>query len=339
MFGMSTMTVYRAIGAGEFPAIRGPRAAVRAGTGHRGDGRGRDRRPDRRRRGRVGPRGGGPVSSVFEHLDQVVERLAVAARRAAGRRVRVDRAPVGGGVRGRGAGVVAGLRAVEPAAGVAGGAGRGGGRAGERGAVGAARRRSERAGGAAGRELGCRSGGCAPPGGPHHERCRGWSVMHSVGALILFSILGAVICAKARVAGGAVVFSLIGLVLFVSTPAGRALPEAVSGFVSAVDGAATPALTDETERPREAAVPADDGRGRRDERRRSVGPGGPSGPGGPRNSGGPPAAAGPVGPRRSTAGLPVKGAALRSASLRDGLRPPCDREPRRPCTPRRTAAG
>ena len=33
----------------------------------------------------------------------------------------------------------------------------------------------------------------------------------------------------------------------------------------------------------------------------------------------PPAAAGPVGPRRSTAGLPVKGAALRSASLRDGL--------------------
>jgi hypothetical protein len=36
----------------------------------------------------------------------------------------------------------------------------------------------------------------------------------------------------------------------------------------------------------------------------------------------PHAAAGPVGPRRSTAGLPVKGAALRSASLRDGLRPP-----------------
>jgi hypothetical protein len=85
----------------------------------------------------------------------------------------------------------------------------------------------------------------------------GWSVMDSVGALILFSILGAVICAKARVAGGAVVFSLIGLVLFVSTPAGRALPEAVSGFVSAVDGAATPALTDETDAPRETAVPAD----------------------------------------------------------------------------------
>ncbi len=66
--------------------------------------------------------------------------------------------------------------------------------------------------------------------------------MPSVGAMILFSILGAVICAKARVAGGAVVFALIGLVLFVSTPAGRGLPEAVSGFVSTVDGAASPAL-------------------------------------------------------------------------------------------------
>ncbi len=66
--------------------------------------------------------------------------------------------------------------------------------------------------------------------------------MGSVGALILFSILGAVICAKARVAGGAVVFALIGLVLFVSTPAGSGLPAAVAGFVSTVDGAASPAL-------------------------------------------------------------------------------------------------
>ncbi len=71
----------------------------------------------------------------------------------------------------------------------------------------------------------------------------------SIGALILFSILGAVICAKARVTGGAVVFALIGLVLFVSTPAGRGLPAAVSGFVSTVDGAATPVLTKTTEAP------------------------------------------------------------------------------------------
>ena len=82
--------------------------------------------------------------------------------------------------------------------------------------------------------------------------------MDSVGALILFSILGAVICAKARVAGGAVAFALIGLVLFVSTPAGSGLPAAVAGFVSTVDGAATPVLTDT---PREAQVPASDGEG------------------------------------------------------------------------------
>ena len=77
--------------------------------------------------------------------------------------------------------------------------------------------------------------------------------MPSVGAMILFSILGAVICAKARVAGGAVVFALIGAVLFVSTPAGRGLPEAVSGFVSVVDGAATPALNGDS---RETPTPS-----------------------------------------------------------------------------------
>ena len=79
--------------------------------------------------------------------------------------------------------------------------------------------------------------------------------MHSVGALILFCVLGVAICARARVAGGAVVFALIGLVLFVSTPAGRALPAAVSGFVSTVDGAATPALTGAS---RETAAPSRD---------------------------------------------------------------------------------
>ena len=70
--------------------------------------------------------------------------------------------------------------------------------------------------------------------------------MHSVGVLILFCVLGVVICAKARVPGGAVVFTLIATVLFVSTPAGRALPAAISGLVSTVDDALTPALTHET---------------------------------------------------------------------------------------------
>jgi hypothetical protein len=64
----------------------------------------------------------------------------------------------------------------------------------------------------------------------------------SVGVLIFFAIVGAVICAKARVAGGAVVFALVALVLFVSTPAGAGLPGALSGFLSTLDSAATPAL-------------------------------------------------------------------------------------------------
>jgi hypothetical protein len=68
--------------------------------------------------------------------------------------------------------------------------------------------------------------------------------MGSVGVLILAAVLGAFICAKARVASGAVVFSLIGVVLFVSTPAGSGLPGAVSGFLDRVDNSTTPALVE-----------------------------------------------------------------------------------------------
>jgi hypothetical protein len=68
--------------------------------------------------------------------------------------------------------------------------------------------------------------------------------MGSVGVLILFAVVGAVICAKARVPAGAVVFSLIALVLFVATPAGAGLPGAVSEFVDAFNDASSPALTD-----------------------------------------------------------------------------------------------
>ncbi|GEL23837.1 hypothetical protein PSU4_27910 [Pseudonocardia sulfidoxydans NBRC 16205] len=67
----------------------------------------------------------------------------------------------------------------------------------------------------------------------------------SVGVLIVFAIVGAVICAKARVAAGAVVFSLVALVLFVATPAGQGLPDAVSSFLSTVDHSTTPVLTHE----------------------------------------------------------------------------------------------
>lgn len=64
----------------------------------------------------------------------------------------------------------------------------------------------------------------------------------SVGVLIFFALIGAFICARARVAGGAIVFSLVAFVLFVSTPAGSGLPGAISDFLSTIDQASTPAL-------------------------------------------------------------------------------------------------
>ena len=67
--------------------------------------------------------------------------------------------------------------------------------------------------------------------------------MPSVGVLILFAAVGAVMCARARVAGGAVVFALIGLSMFVSTPVGSGLPGAMSSFFSFSFGAIIPLLT------------------------------------------------------------------------------------------------
>lgn len=64
----------------------------------------------------------------------------------------------------------------------------------------------------------------------------------SVGVLIFFALVGAFICARARVAGGAIVFSLVAFVLFISTPAGSGLPGAISDFLSTIDQASTPAL-------------------------------------------------------------------------------------------------
>jgi hypothetical protein len=64
--------------------------------------------------------------------------------------------------------------------------------------------------------------------------------MGSVGVLIFFAIIGALICAKARVAGGAVAFSLIALVLFISTPAGSGLPKLLGDFLTTVSDASQP---------------------------------------------------------------------------------------------------
>ncbi len=62
----------------------------------------------------------------------------------------------------------------------------------------------------------------------------------SIGVLIFFAVVGAAICAKARVAGGAIVFALVALVLFIGTPAGAGLPGMVSGFLGTVSQASQP---------------------------------------------------------------------------------------------------
>lgn len=67
--------------------------------------------------------------------------------------------------------------------------------------------------------------------------------MSGTGPLILFAVLGAVICVKTRSASGAVVFSLIALVLFVATPVGQGVPGAIGALMSVVDQATSPVLT------------------------------------------------------------------------------------------------
>ena len=62
----------------------------------------------------------------------------------------------------------------------------------------------------------------------------------SIGVLIFFAVVGAAICAKARVAVGAIVFALVALVLFIGTPAGAGLPGMVSDFLSTVSQASQP---------------------------------------------------------------------------------------------------
>jgi hypothetical protein len=75
--------------------------------------------------------------------------------------------------------------------------------------------------------------------------------MSAVGLLIFVAIAGAFICAKSRSAGGAVAFSLLALVLFIATPVGQGLPSAIGSFLTAIDSAATPALTGD---PQQAGV-------------------------------------------------------------------------------------
>jgi hypothetical protein len=66
--------------------------------------------------------------------------------------------------------------------------------------------------------------------------------MTGVGVLIFFALVGAFICARARVAGGAIAFAVVAVVLFVTTPLGAGLPGAISEFLSGLDRASAPVL-------------------------------------------------------------------------------------------------
>ncbi len=68
--------------------------------------------------------------------------------------------------------------------------------------------------------------------------------MDHAGVLIFFALTGALICAKARSAGGAVLVGVLALASFVSTPAGSGLPGAVADFLGAISEA-TAALSDD----------------------------------------------------------------------------------------------
>ncbi|WP_075334764.1 hypothetical protein [Pseudonocardia sp. Ae717_Ps2] len=71
--------------------------------------------------------------------------------------------------------------------------------------------------------------------------------MDIVAALIVFSLIGAVICVKARAAAPALFFGVVAVVLFCMTPLGSGLPGAaadVAGWIgdhgaSAVEADAT----------------------------------------------------------------------------------------------------
>ncbi|MDN5851981.1 MAG: hypothetical protein L0K86_03890 [Actinomycetia bacterium] len=64
--------------------------------------------------------------------------------------------------------------------------------------------------------------------------------MPGVGVLIFFALAGSFICAKARVAGGAVILALVALLLFIGTPAGAGLPGAIGGLLSTISQASEP---------------------------------------------------------------------------------------------------
>ncbi|MPZ64556.1 MAG: hypothetical protein GEU83_03225 [Pseudonocardiaceae bacterium] len=62
--------------------------------------------------------------------------------------------------------------------------------------------------------------------------------MNVVVALIVFSALGAVICARARAAGPALFFGVVAVALLAATPLGEQLREGVESVIEAGQQAA-----------------------------------------------------------------------------------------------------
>lgn len=70
--------------------------------------------------------------------------------------------------------------------------------------------------------------------------------MPSVGLLILLVIGIGALCVRQRAAGAASVCSGLAVLFIVSTPLGSGLPGLVAAVFSAIDSAATPALSHDT---------------------------------------------------------------------------------------------
>ena len=59
-----------------------------------------------------------------------------------------------------------------------------------------------------------------------------------IAALAVFSAIAALICARAFAAGPALFFGAVAVVLFVATPLGAGLPDAVAAIASAIGNVA-----------------------------------------------------------------------------------------------------
>lgn len=62
--------------------------------------------------------------------------------------------------------------------------------------------------------------------------------MDVVSALIVFAALGAVVCARARAAGPALLFGVVAIALFATTPLGAGVPEAAASVAAWVGDSA-----------------------------------------------------------------------------------------------------